>query len=181
MNDVSIDMNRSKGSSERQFESCTDSSKNLYIPHVSDEHKPKLGQEFLSLDGVKEFYSSYAKKVGFSVRINSSKKSKHNSEIIQKEYVCSKEGTYFTSMISERKRRHGMTREDCNAKLSVVKSKTKGYMVKQFVEGHSHTLATPRKVHLLRSHRNVSIAKICLSKHLLVVNIYTSTSSNEYT
>ena len=51
-------------------------------------------------------------------------------------------------MISERKRRCGMTQEGCNVKLSVVKSKTKGYMVKQFVEGHSHTFATPRKVHL---------------------------------
>ncbi|KAK2661097.1 hypothetical protein Ddye_007630 [Dipteronia dyeriana] len=76
MNDVGIDMNHFEGSKETQFESFASSSKNLYIPHVSDDHKPKLGQEFLSLDEVKEFYNAYAKKAGFSVRINSNAQSR---------------------------------------------------------------------------------------------------------
>ena len=42
------------------------------------------------------------KKAGFSVRINSSKRSKENGEILRKENVCSKEGKTSTKVISGR-------------------------------------------------------------------------------
>ncbi|KAI9198718.1 hypothetical protein LWI28_021110 [Acer negundo] len=78
----------------------------MYITQVSDDdHEPKLGQEFLSLDQVREFYNAYAKEADFSVRMNSSKKSMRNDEILQKEYVCSKDRTTSIGEISERKRR----------------------------------------------------------------------------
>ncbi|KAK2643369.1 hypothetical protein Ddye_025132 [Dipteronia dyeriana] len=96
-----------------------------------------------------------------------------NGEILRKEYVCSKEGTTSIREITERKSRRGMTREGCNVKLTAVKSKSGGYVVKQFVEGHTHTLTTPRRVHHLRSHHNVSIAKKSLSQQLSVVDIPT--------
>ncbi|KAK2664574.1 hypothetical protein Ddye_003148 [Dipteronia dyeriana] len=53
--------------------------------------------------------------------------------------------------------RRGMMREGCNAKLAVVKSKTREYVVKQFVEGHTHTLTSPQKEHLLRSCRKLNV------------------------
>ncbi|KAK3194507.1 hypothetical protein Dsin_025817 [Dipteronia sinensis] len=115
----------------------------MYIPQVSDDHKPKLGQEFLSLDEVREFYNAYAKETDFSVRMNSSKRSMRSNEILHKEYVCLKEGTASIGEICERKRRRGTTREGCNANLTTVKSKSEGYVVKQFVKGHTHTLTTP--------------------------------------
>ena len=81
---------------------------------------PRLGQEFVLLDDVHEFYNEYAKKASFSVRINSSRKS-HTGEIVRKEYVCSKEGA-TTKEVVEKKRRRGKVREGCKAKLAVVKS-----------------------------------------------------------
>ncbi|KAK1591500.1 hypothetical protein Q3G72_008684 [Acer saccharum] len=128
-----------------------------------------MGQQFLSLDEAREFYNAYAKEAGFSVRINSSKRSRDNSEILRKEYVCSKEGTTSTRVNSKRKRRRGLTREGCNAKFTVVKSKSGGYVVKQFVEGHTHSLTSPQRAHLLRLHR--SEANKSLSQQLSTVNI----------
>lgn len=51
-----------------------DSSSKLYNPQVSDEIKPKKGQEFETLDDVLKFYNSYAKAAGFSVRSVTEKK-----------------------------------------------------------------------------------------------------------
>ncbi|KAK3229820.1 hypothetical protein Dsin_001701 [Dipteronia sinensis] len=76
-----------------------------YIPQVRYDCKSKLGQEFASLKEVLDFYNDYAKEAGFSVRVNSSKKSKDNIEIVRKEYVCSKEGKSFLGENGERKMR----------------------------------------------------------------------------
>ncbi|XP_015389930.2 protein FAR1-RELATED SEQUENCE 5-like [Citrus sinensis] len=130
---------------------------------------PRLGQEFVLLDDVHEFYNEYAKKVGFSVRINSSRKS-HRGEIVRKEYVCSKEGA-TTKEVVEKKRRCSKVREGCKAKLAVVKSKSGTYVVSVFEEDHNHPLTTPRRVHLLRSHRNVSEVKRSLTHQLAAANI----------
>ncbi|GER48951.1 FAR1-related sequence 5, partial [Striga asiatica] len=46
-------------------------------------------------------------------------------------------------------------------------------VVKHFVEKHNHPLATPRKVHLLRSHRGVSATKRALVQEYTEANIPT--------
>ncbi|KAK1559326.1 hypothetical protein Q3G72_013331 [Acer saccharum] len=126
-------------------------SSSSYIPQVKPECKPKLDQEFTLIDDVHEFYNQYAKEAGFSVRSNSTRKNKDTDEIVRKEYVCSKEGMSSQGVASENKRRKGITRENCNAKLAVVRTKIGTYKVSVFVEDHSHPLTSPRKVHLLRA------------------------------
>ncbi|KAK3188995.1 hypothetical protein Dsin_028556 [Dipteronia sinensis] len=109
------------------WKSCSSTCSNTYdsvytyIPQVKQECKLRLGQEFASLDDVYDFYNKYAKEAGFNVRINSSRKNKENIEILRKEYVCSKEGisTNAEGVVTETKRRRGITREGCNAKLAV--------------------------------------------------------------
>ncbi|ESR49288.1 hypothetical protein CICLE_v10033482mg [Citrus x clementina] len=46
-------------------------------------------------------------------------------------------------------------------------------MVSVFVENHNHSLTTPQRRHLLRSHRSVSEVKKCLSQQFASVNIQT--------
>ncbi|KAH7569676.1 hypothetical protein JRO89_XS06G0238400 [Xanthoceras sorbifolium] len=152
---------------------CSNTDDNLHIPQVKQECKPRLGQEFASLDDVYNFYNKYAKEAGFSVRINSSRKNRENNEIVRKEYVCFKEGISVKAkgVVSETKRRRGITREGCNAKLAVVKSKAGTYTVSIFVEGHSHALAAPQRVHLLRSHRKESEGKKSVSRQLSAPNV----------
>ena len=71
------------------------------------------------------------------------------------------------------KRRRPIVRDGCGAKLAVVKSKSGKYMVSVFVENHNHSLTTPQRRHLLRSHRSVSEVKKCLSQQFASVNIQT--------
>ncbi|XP_060670964.1 protein FAR1-RELATED SEQUENCE 5-like [Ziziphus jujuba] len=47
------------------------------------------------------------------------------------------------------------------------------YVISVFVEEHNHPLSSSKKVHLLRSHRNVSEAKKSLTQQFSVVNMLT--------
>ncbi|KAI8571329.1 hypothetical protein RHMOL_Rhmol01G0111400 [Rhododendron molle] len=130
---------------------------------------PKMEQQFDNLDDVFKFYNNYAKQVGFSVRIHSSKVK--DGEIIRNEYVCYKQGKRApkSSENSEAPtiRRRGIIRTDCRAKLSVVRNNTgEGFVVIQFLEAHNHELTSPRRVHLLPSHRRMSAAARSLTKDL---------------
>ncbi|KAH9679171.1 protein FAR1-related sequence [Citrus sinensis] len=149
---------------------CEDS---LCVPEVALDRKPHKGQEFDTLDDAYEFYNKYAKEGGFSIRINSSKICKESNDIIRKEYVCFKEGQARQSKVVNCKRRRGIIRGGCSAKLVVVKSEFGKYMVRIFVEEHNHALSSPRMVHLLRSHRSMSAAQKNLSQQLAAVNIPT--------
>ncbi|KAF7152920.1 hypothetical protein RHSIM_Rhsim01G0113700 [Rhododendron simsii] len=154
------------------FEESANSSEALYIPQVKNEVIPKIKQQFISLKDVFKAYNDYAFEAGFSVRIHSSK-TDNNRETIRKEYVCFKEGESKCSEASQRQR--GLTREKCGAKLTVVKNRSgEGFVVTQFVEGHSHPLTTPRKKHFLKSHRRVSVAQKVLTQQLSAANVSTS-------
>ncbi|KAK3182981.1 hypothetical protein Dsin_030267 [Dipteronia sinensis] len=122
------DMNNENGvQSEGLQEVLWGSSVDLYIPQVNPECKPKLGQEFASIDDVYEFYNQYANEAGFSIKVNSSRKNK-TDEIVRKEYVCSKQGkSYVQEVVSEKKRHRGIVRENCYAKLAIVRTTTGTY------------------------------------------------------
>ena len=167
------DMHNENGVQSEGLQELLWGSSSSYIPQVKPEYKPKLDQEFALIDDVHEFYNQYAKEAGFSVRSNTTRKNKDTDEIVRKEYVCSKEGMSSKGVASENKRRRGITRENCNAKLAVVRTKIGTYKVSVFVEDHSHPLTSPRKVHLLRSHRNMSSSQKPLSQQLADVNIPT--------
>lgn len=64
-------------------------------------------------------------------------------------------------------------RDSCEAKLAVDKSKLGTYVVSVFEEDHNHLLTTPRRVHLLGLHHNVSEAKRPLTHHSAATNIPT--------
>lgn len=151
------------------------SSEVLYTPQVKDDLTPKIDQVFVSLEDAHSFYNDYAREAGFSVRIHSSKVGK-GGHTIRKEFVCHKEGLRakkYTQNVSENTtRKRGLTRENCGAKITVVK-RGEGFAVTQFVASHNHTLATPKKVHLLRSHRNMSAAQRALTQQLGDANIPT--------
>ncbi|XP_020246343.1 protein FAR1-RELATED SEQUENCE 5-like [Asparagus officinalis] len=143
----------------------------IYTPQVSDELRPKKGQEFDTIDDVVTFYNTYAKTAGFSVRAWTTQKEPGSGAIKRKEYVCFKQGKSSRIADVENKRRRGSLAEDCHAKIAVLKSNSGKYIVTVFNKEHSHPLSTPSKVHLLRSHRNVSAATKSLSKQFSMANI----------
>ncbi|BBH02303.1 hypothetical protein Prudu_012830 [Prunus dulcis] len=144
------------------------------IPKLNTESIPEVGKEFDSLQDVYNFYNNYAEKAGFSIRSHSSKKDRLTREIKRKEYVCSKQGTYCRPEAEGRvrKRRRVKVRQDCKARIGVVKChESNKYSISLFEEVHNHSLTTPDKVHLLRSHRDVRESRKALKiDQLGVVN-----------
>ncbi|CAL8155223.1 unnamed protein product [Prunus armeniaca] len=89
-------------------------------PQVEDQHVPKIGQEFESLEDAYNFYN-YAKQAGFSVRSYCQQRSKTSNEILRKEYVCYKEGVYSKEVSNGSERRRGVVRSGCKAKIEFLK------------------------------------------------------------
>ncbi|KAG6437544.1 hypothetical protein SASPL_102463 [Salvia splendens] len=121
---------------------------NLYIPQVANDRKPEIGMRFATVDDAFAFYNQYAREAGFSAR--------------------SMNGATINS------RARGEVRTDSKAKISIIKQQTgPDWSVSVLVEGHNHGLSTPSKVHLLRSHRNVSTVKRVLTQNFSEANIPT--------
>lgn len=124
---------------------------------------------------VKEFYNRYAKHGGFGTQSHSSRKSTTDENvtvIVRKEYCCFKQGLKVQKSTQPNKRHRGITRENCRARLDVVREGEK-YVVSQFFEGHNHPFTSPGRVHLLRSHHKVSAAKKALVEQLSATNVPT--------
>uniref|UniRef100_A0A5B7C248 Protein FAR1-RELATED SEQUENCE n=1 Tax=Davidia involucrata TaxID=16924 RepID=A0A5B7C248_DAVIN len=133
----------------------------LYIPEGDTNLEPYEGMEFESEEAAKAFYNSYARRVGFSTRVSMSRRSRRDGAIIQRSFVCAKEGFRVEKEKHGRdgarvKRPRAETRVGCKAML-VVKIQDSGrWVVSGFVKEHNHELVPPDKVHCLRSHRHVS-------------------------
>ncbi|KAK9940525.1 hypothetical protein M0R45_017182 [Rubus argutus] len=140
----------------------------VYCPQVKADLIPKKNQELQTLVDVKLFYTAYAQEGGFNIRSWTSRKK--DGEVVRMEYVCSKEGT---SQITGKKRGRNKTREGCKARIAVVKATDGKYTVTIFVEGHSHPLTTPRRKHLLKCHREVTMVHKSLTEQLSAVNVAT--------
>lgn len=132
----------------------------IYSPVGDTNLEPCEGMEFESEEAAKAFYNSYARRVGFSTRVSMSRRSRRDGAIIQRSFVCAKEGFRVDK---DKPRPHGRvkrpraeTRVGCKA-MVVVKIQDSGrWVVSAFVKEHNHELVPPDKVHCLRSHRHVS-------------------------
>ncbi|KAF7126402.1 hypothetical protein RHSIM_Rhsim11G0078300 [Rhododendron simsii] len=158
-------------------QSSANSSQIPYIPQVKNDVIPKINQEFVSLEAVHKFYNNYGKEGGFGTREWSSRKNE-DKVVVRKEYVCCKQGHWVPKKavlnIGFSKRRRGIIREGCGAKLAVVRSKSGDkYVVSQFVEAYNHPLTSPGRTHLLGSHRKVTAAKRALAEQLSQANVPT--------
>ncbi|KAI9122422.1 hypothetical protein K1719_006262 [Acacia pycnantha] len=133
----------------------------IYLPEGDlSDLEPYEGMEFESEEAAKAFYNSYARRVGFSTRVSSSRRSRRDGAIIQRQFVCAKEG--FRNLNEKRtkdreiKRPRTITRVGCKASLSVKMHDSGKWIVSGFVREHNHELVPPDQVHCLRSHRQIS-------------------------
>ncbi|GAY46181.1 hypothetical protein CUMW_095050 [Citrus unshiu] len=134
----------------------------IYLPEGDLlDLEPYEGMEFESEEAAKAFYNSYARRVGFSTRVSSSRRSRRDGAIIQRQFVCAKEG--FRNLNEKRtkdreiKRPRTITRVGCKASLSVKMQDSGKWVVSGFVKEHNHELVPPDQVHCLRSHRQISV------------------------
>ncbi|GFP91488.1 protein far1-related sequence 5 [Phtheirospermum japonicum] len=154
----------------------------IFTPTIDIGLIPKVGQEFESSEAAHQFYNDYAKKLGFSTKINNS--SKNSAGVVTwKAFSCSKEGKTNESYRKNSKdtversgeRRRTDTRCMCEARNISRKQDGDGWVVTLFEDRHNHSLITPRKAHMLRSHRKVTTTKKALMQEYSEANIPTHT------
>ncbi|KAG5517257.1 hypothetical protein RHGRI_037872 [Rhododendron griersonianum] len=104
--------------------------------------EPHVGMEFDSEDAVKNFYSEYARRVGFSIRFRQYSRSRSDGAVTFREYLCAKDGL---------RRRAG---DSCGAMLRIELNGKDKWIVTKFVKEHSHDIVSPSKVHHLRPRRH---------------------------
>ncbi|KAI3972601.1 hypothetical protein MKX01_019259 [Papaver californicum] len=135
-------------------------SREYYIPEGDSNLEPYEGMEFESEEAAKAFYNSYARRVGFSTRVSMSRRSRRDGAIIQRSFVCAKEGFRVDrekpGSDGKVKRPRAVTRVGCKAIMAVKIQNSGKWVVSTFEKEHNHELVPPDKVHCLRSHRHVS-------------------------
>ncbi|KAJ8512868.1 hypothetical protein OPV22_003302 [Ensete ventricosum] len=114
--------------------------------------EPFVGMEFESGEAAKTFYIAYAGRVGFSVRIARSRRSKCNESIIMLRFVCSREGFSREKRIiagKKTRKRAASIREGCKAMLEVIRRGDERWVVTKLMKEHNHELELPSRVHYI--------------------------------
>ncbi|VFQ65226.1 unnamed protein product [Cuscuta campestris] len=93
--------------------------------------EPCKGLEFASANEAYKFYSTYAAKTGFKVRIGQLFRSKLDGSITSRRFVCSKEGHQHPSRLG------------CGAFMRIQRQPCGRWMVDRLQSEHNHELARP--------------------------------------
>ena len=90
--------------------------------------EPHVGLAFDSADDAREFYSLYAKRMGFKIRTGQLYRSRSNGSVSSRRYVCSKEGFQINS------------RTGCPAFIRVQIRDSGKWVIDHFVKDHNHDI-----------------------------------------
>ncbi|KAB1225189.1 Protein FAR1-RELATED SEQUENCE 5 [Morella rubra] len=103
------------------------------------------------------WYNHYAISIGFSIQRSSGFKNKEKGYYTVRTFVCSKEGMRKEKQqaVPLKKERRN-TRCGCLASFAIQRQASGMYYTFDWCPQHNHELATPSKVHLLRSHRRIN-------------------------
>lgn len=146
LNDGTTGQQMPLDASIHSIESCEPNSS---IPQSNEIAEPFIGMEFESEEAAKMFYMAYASRVGFSVRISKSRRSRNDESIIMRRFVCSKEGfhTKKDNFDDGKKRRKRATiREGCKAMIEVIQKYYGRWVVTKFEKEHNHLVSPPSRV-----------------------------------
>ena len=110
-------------------------------PETIVPRTPFNGMKFDSMEEAKVHYNKYAKHVGFSIRVSSSRKSVLDKERDKQLFVCNKTGKNKESegdvAVGRLRNRPILKLYDCKAKMRVKRIGAR-WEVTQFVEEHTH-------------------------------------------
>lgn len=113
---------------------------------------PEVGMLFNSEEQAFKFYNSYAKRKGFSVRKGHLSRRKDGT-IRDRHYLCSNEGTRKEHRTHITKKPRALERTNCLARIEFKVNRDSVWVINKFLDDHNHPLASPNKIHMLRSHR----------------------------
>ena len=115
------------------------------------------GLKFSSLDDGGEFYNTYAKLVGFSIRKDEIKRNKNNI-VTSRRWVCAKEGLQIRKNEANLNcmRERPITRSGCKAAFRIrFEQKLGEWVVGEFKREHNHDLVSQFETQFLRLHKTI--------------------------
>ncbi|KAI8538633.1 hypothetical protein RHMOL_Rhmol09G0119500 [Rhododendron molle] len=123
-----------------------------------NECTPCIGMEFESEDVAYRIYCEYERILGFCVRKDYISKSKTDGVMINRKFVCSKEGV---KRVDKRTPTTSLgrleTRTNCKAFLYISLDRASlKWTVKRFDETHNHLLHIPETVQMMRNQRGLT-------------------------
>ncbi|KAJ6831234.1 protein FAR1-RELATED SEQUENCE 5-like [Iris pallida] len=124
----------------------------LFAVETDPRLEPFVGMEFDSGEAAKTFYIAYAGRVGFSVRIARSRRSKCNESVIMLRFVCSREGFSREKRViagKKTRKRAASIREGCKAMLEVIRRGDEKWVITKLVKEHNHEVGMPSRVHYI--------------------------------
>ncbi|OMP07791.1 hypothetical protein COLO4_07042 [Corchorus olitorius] len=111
-------------------------------PEGSEILEPYVGMEFESEDDARNFYTEYARRVGFVVRIMQRRRSGIDGRTLARRLGCNKQGFSPNNKGSfgPEKKPRPSAREGCKATILVKMEKTGKWVVTRFEKEHNHPL-----------------------------------------
>ena len=135
------------------------------IDHLIDAEI--IGLRFNSIDDGGQFYNTYAKLVGFSIRKDEIKRNKNNI-VTSRRWVCAKEGFRIARKednLNCKLEARPITRTGCKAAFRIrFDRRSNEWVVGEFKKEHNHDLVAQLETQFLRSHRHIKdFDTICTS------------------
>ena len=126
------------------------------IDHLIDAEI--IGLRFNSIDDGGQFYNTYAKLVGFSIRKDEIKRNKNNI-VTSRRWVCAKEGFRIARKednLNCKREARPITRTGCKAAFRIrFDRRSNEWVVGEFKKEHNHDLVAQLETQFLRSHRHI--------------------------
>ncbi|KAI8557212.1 hypothetical protein RHMOL_Rhmol05G0319000 [Rhododendron molle] len=122
-----------------------------------NERTPRIGMEFESEEVAFQFYNEYGGIRGFSIRRDTHTKSKKDGLMINRKFVCRKEGEKEKDKrcsIVLQPRQETRTKRTANLYISFNRDSMK-WEVKKFDDVHNHLLHLPETAYLMSTQRNL--------------------------
>ncbi|KAL7183030.1 hypothetical protein ACSBR1_041670 [Camellia fascicularis] len=131
------------------------------LEKLTNNSMPFVGMEFDSEEDAYEFYNEYGRIVGFSIRRDYHTKSKKDGIMINRKFVCCKEGE------KEKDKRNIIvkhpqheTRTKCNAFMYIsFRRDLSKWVLMKFDDNHNHLLHIPQCTHMMPSQRKLCDAQ----------------------
>ncbi|KAI8533284.1 hypothetical protein RHMOL_Rhmol11G0285600 [Rhododendron molle] len=127
----------------------------------SKDYPLGFGMKFDIETAAYDFYNDHGRVMGFSIRKSYFTRSKKDGILINRKFVCSKQGKRGIdkrSLVVEQPRKQ--TRTNCGAFMYISFSREKSkWSVKNFEEKHNHILHIPETVYKMRSQRKIHEAQ----------------------
>ncbi|XP_047965128.1 protein FAR1-RELATED SEQUENCE 5 isoform X2 [Salvia hispanica] len=104
--------------------------------------EPHVGMEFDSEDDARRFYSDYARRVGFVVRVMQRRRSEIDGRTLARRLGCNKQGfsPHTKGMVGPEKKPRPSAREGCKATILFKLEKSGKWVVTRFAKEHNHAL-----------------------------------------